>query len=98
MDRDNGEIYDVCTGRDATALRAVMIEPCTEKKKTCLQNVELPLSVAIISVRLTQALMRRVILEKINRQRARKKTNTSNKKKLKKLIMRWVRICGAFKD
>lgn len=33
MDRDNGEIYDVCTGRDATALRAVMIEPCTEKKQ-----------------------------------------------------------------
>lgn len=65
MDKDNGEIYDVCTGRDATALKAVMIEPCTEKK-TCLQNVELPLSVAIISVCLTQALIRRVILEKIN--------------------------------
>lgn len=35
MDKDNREIYDVCTGRDATALRAVMIEPCTEKKHVC---------------------------------------------------------------
>lgn len=43
-------------GRYAIVLSAVMIEPCGEKK-TCLQRVELPLLMAIISVYLAEALM-----------------------------------------
>lgn len=67
MDRDNGEIYDVCPGRCAIAFSAVMIEPC-RKKTTCLQNAELPLSVAIISVHLNEASILTVIQEKMIKQ------------------------------